>query len=106
MRKEVWATAAAITLLSNLSVAAELEPGERTTVRQVATTDRIVYSPIELRWRLSPSCREGFSAVLLHSSPQLQLYPPYDLATVIRLKTLWPARPRPYPQPFSWSRYD
>jgi hypothetical protein len=95
MRKEVWATAAAITLLSNLSVAAELEAGERKTVRKIVTTDWFVYSPTELRWRLSPSCHESFSAVLLHCSPQLQVYPPYDLG-----------RPRPYQQPFSWSRND
>jgi hypothetical protein len=106
MRKEVWATAAAIALLSNLSVAAELEAGERRTVRKIITTDQAVYLPTELRWRLAPSCYESFWAVLLHCAPQVQLYPPYDPATVIRLKTLWPPRPKPYPQPFSWSRND
>ena len=99
MRKELSAVAAAITLLSNLSVAAELETGERRTVHEM---DRVVYLPTELR--LVPSCRESFFAVLLHCSPQVQLYPPYDVATAIRLKTLRPAKPKPYPQPFVWSR--
>src|SRR5215211_5451860 len=106
MPKQVWATAAAIMVLSNLSVAAELEPSERKTGRKVGTIGQVVYLPSEFRLRLSPSCHESFFAVLLHCSPQINLYPPYDVATVVRLKTLWPASPKPYPQPFVWSRNE
>jgi hypothetical protein len=106
MRKGIWATAAAIMVLSNLSVAAELEPSARRTDRKVGTAGGVVYLPTELRLRLAPSCHESFFALLLHCSPQINLYPPYDSVTVIRLKTLWPAPPKPYPQPFAWSRNE
>jgi len=106
MRKEILAAAAAATLLSNLSVAAELEADGRRTVREVRETARVVNLPNELSLRLVPSCRENFFAALLHCAPQVQIYPPYDAATTIRLRTLWPPRPKPYPQTFVWSRTD
>lgn len=101
MRNELLATAVAVTMLSNSSVAAELEAGGRRTVREVAETAPVVYLP-----RLVPSCYESFFAVLLHCAPRVQMYAPYDAATVIRLKTLWPPRPKPYVQTFMWSRSD
>ena len=106
MRKEIWAAVTAVTLMSNLSIAAELQSNARPALRQSVRTSATVYSPIELRARLVPGCSESFSAVLLRCPRLVYVYPPYDLGAVIQLKTLPPRKWRPYNQLFSWSRYD
>jgi hypothetical protein len=105
MRKEVLVLAAALVLSPNFSHAAEIGPGERRAVRKAPAVGPVMYPSTQVV-RLSPNCRESFWAVLLHCSPQIYVYPPYDPATVTWLNTLPPRWPKPYQQLFYWSRND